>query len=366
MSLNDFDIIKERTRIEQFIPSIIQGETSGSGETLGVNPCPICGHKDCFKIFKNKQLYKCFSCDSGGDIFNFIQDYFKLMDWHEVLKRASELTGVALQNPDDIKTKSPRLKQHQEIFNYAAEYYNKKLQADPEALKILSNTRKYTTKTIKEFKIGFTGDTWDGFYQYCRKNTFSNIPALLASGLIKKNNNKFRDAFGPGLFVFPHFVGKHVKDFSCKDAFKHKKKKGDTKYNPRLQTEYRIGDVYFYNQDAVFHKDIIIVEGQHDAIQLMRNLGTKNVMATTGMPHEKQLAWLKKHVSGKDIYLAFDYDAPKGEDLSAGDKYRRKVFLELWPKANSVKVMVWDNAKDVDEYLRTLKKEGTNNEQPGS
>jgi len=356
--MNDFEAIKERTDIKQFIPSLVPGEPKKTGSTLGINPCPMCKHKDCFKIFPTG--YKCFSCGSAGNMFNFIQDYFNIASWFDVLRKAAELTGHELKNSEDIKAKSPQLLGHQRIFNKAKDYYRDLLLADKKARSILSNTRNYTTKTIEEFHIGYTGDSWDGLYKF-----LAGVPEkeMLKSGLIKTHTNGkggFRDAFGPGLFVFPHFVGKHVKDFSCKDTFKDAKIKAKKDvYNPRLMSEFRIGkDVHFYNQDALYYEQLIIVEGQHDAIQLMRALNKKNVLAITGNPSKDAMGWLLKKIKDKHILLAFDMDKPKKSgDLSPGDKYRRQFFLAMDGLAGRVQVMLWDNkkGKDIDEYLRGKK-----------
>jgi len=168
------------------------------------------------------------------------------------------------------------------------------------------------------------------------------------SDLIKvadANNQVSSDYFIPNLFTFPHILGRQVCDFTIKDARKHLKKKGEDIINYRLRTENRLRNILFMNQDALYHDEVFVVEGEHDAIQLSRALGKRNVVATTGMLSEDQLNCLKKYLADKTVYTAFDLD-------QAGRKYTEMLFNLLFGKSQ-IRVLDWGAERtDIDEYLR--------------
>jgi DNA primase len=346
--MDNFKEIKAQYSIESFIQTVTHKELKKAGSALTLDECPIpgCRHKDCFRIFPGTRTFKCFSCGSSGDLFSFASDFLGIQEKYELLKKVAGILNHELTNSKPVKKQSNEIATREKIFNLAAEFYNNKLLDNEDILKVLSSTRKYTTKTVKEFKLGYTGDKGDELLEYL-KNDFTD-DQLLQSGLFKLRKNKIHDYFVPKLFVFPHFAGKQVCDFTIKDAFKHEKKT-DKVIDYRLEAEKRLCKHSFYNPDALYFNEIILTEGQHDAIQLMRYTGNKNVLAYTGNPSEASIKQIVQHCQNKIVYLAFDQDP-------AGDKYRREIFYRLWGAAQQISNLGWDaKAKDLDEYLRTTK-----------
>lgn len=347
--MNDFDIIKQQNRIEDFVPRVVGKPLKKTGQTLSLGECPMCKHHDCFRIFVKTQTYKCFSCGSGGDLFHFTGDFHGIANNYEILKRAAEHINYTLTNSQDVQKKSPREHKKRLAFQAAAQFYRDTLLANKQAMQILSQTRKYTAKTIEEFNIGYSGDAPDMLIAALSKD-FS-AEDLVDFGLAKIRKDKPGDYFVAKLFVFPHYLGNQVVDFTIKDSQKAKKKKGET-VDYRLMAEHRIGKVYFYNQDALYHDEVIVVEGEHDAIQLMRATGKKNVLAITGNPGEDAIKFLEKSCDEKIVYLGFDNDP-------AGNRYTQQFFFRLWGMAAQVLKINWDGtAKDIDEFLRWAQDSG--------
>jgi DNA primase len=399
---NDFDEIKSRTGIDSFIAQVTSKQLKKSGSSLALDECPLCKHHDCFKVFTKTQSFKCFSCSEGGDLHSFVRAFFNIHDKFEALKKAAEITNYELTNSKPVEKSSQEMKLRQEIFNFASEFYCEQLLNDKKALQILSETRNYTIKTVKEFKIGYSGGSRNLLLKALRGKYEDGV--LVKSGLFKTADKKLatentekklgkkahtpnpsregnlNDFFGSKLFIFPHYLGKNVVDFTIKDSLKHIKKdkahtpspsqEGNKKANIieyRLKSEHRLGKVYFYNEDAKYFDEFVIVEGEHDAIQLMRAINAptpkthpgsashpsregnikKNVMAITGNPSEEALAYLEKICEDKIVHLCFDMDA-------AGQKYVERFFFRLWGKAARVSRISWEgDEKDIDEYLRS-------------
>ncbi len=68
---NNVTQLKNRIDIVDFFNKHFDSIKSIGGSTYRINPCPFCGHNDCFTIFKIQQNYHCFSCAQHGDIINF-------------------------------------------------------------------------------------------------------------------------------------------------------------------------------------------------------------------------------------------------------------------------------------------------------
>ena len=344
--MNDFEAIKREYPLEQFIQQTTGRQLKSVGSALGMNPCPFCGHNDSFRVWTKIGAFKCYSCGESGNIFNFAKAHFKLSNDYEVLQRVASVTGYKLKDASEIKKQAPELETRQAVFNAAAAYYESVLLNDKKAMAVLSETRRYTAKDVEAFHIGYTGTARDGLLNHLKQNF--KAAEIQKSGLIKKRKGNWEDFFIPGLFVFPHFRGRNVADFTIKDAQKHTKADSKDVISYRLPKEFRIGKIYFYNQDALYSDEIIIVEGEHDAIQPMRFASAKNVLAITGNPSKEALAYLKRYIADKTVYLAFDKDA-------AGEKYTRQFFYELWGLADSVNMLTWEGkAKDLDAFLRTV------------
>ena len=349
--MNDFETIKQQFPLDQFITRVTGKNLKPAGSALSMDPCPFCGHNDCFRVWKRINAFKCYSgnCGESGNIFNFSKAIHNIHDDFQNLKKVAEICDYKITNSKGIEQESPGHLIKQKIFNAAAQFYQSSLEGDKTALKILSDTRKFTIKTVREFNIGYSGAGWNQLYNHLKKS-FKDAD-LLKSGLVVDKDGKLRDYFVPKLFVYPHQRGTRVCDFSIKDSLKHTKKDRTKVIEYRLKTENRIGNIWFYNQDALYYDDIIMVEGREDAIQLMRHLGKKNVLAITGNPSIDALNYLKYHIKDRNIYLCFDHD-------DAGAGYERQFFFELWGEAKAILRLAWDGeCKDIDEYLRTTGKQ---------
>lgn len=345
--MNDFENIKSLYPIEDFISTQTGKAIKKVGSSLNLEVCPFCGHKDCFRIFPKTRSYKCFSCGSGGDIFSFAKEFFKIADNYQALKKVAEIVNYKIQNSKNIQQTSKPLAIRQKIFNMAAEFYHKQLSENKKALQILSETRNFSIKTVEKFKLGYSGDKKNALLDHLR-GQFSE-EELIHSGLFKIRNDKLEDFFIPKLFIYPHFKGKNCVDFSIKDAQKQDKKPNQV-IDYRLPNDFRLTKHKFWNEDALYFDEVIITEGQNDAIQIMRHTGVLNAMAITGNPSEKSLEYLKKRLEGKTIYLCFDAD-------DAGQIYFEKFFFLLWGLVEQIFKIVWDgSSKDIDEFLRLVTK----------
>lgn len=352
MGFNDFDEVKSRINLVEWIARLTSQPPKKLGKVYGLPECPYsdCTSKKGFRIWPEIKGYKCYACGRSGDPFTFTIEYGGAGNRFEALKQCADFIGYTLQENGALEKKSDEVKIREEIFTAAADFYHDQLLRDAKAMQILTSTRKYTERTIREFKIGYTGNRRNLLLAHLRKKY--SVDQLLASGLVKMREDKRSgeerpsDFFVAQLFVFPHFIGRQACDFTIKDSKKHVKKPGE-ELNYRLPAEFRLHNILFYNQDALYGDEVIITEGEHDAIQTMRASQKRDTIAICGQFSKAQLDHLERVLAGKDlVYLAFDRD-------SSGEKYADMIFERLWGK---VKIRVFHQLSkemnDIDEFLR--------------
>jgi DNA primase len=323
--MSDFETIKRSVNLR----SIITTETGLQVKGHHLEVCPFCTGKDCFAI--KEDYYKCFQCPASGDVFNFIQE-FKEISSLQALKYLAGSAGITLR---ESKSAPIKLSSRDRIFILAADYYKEKLSNG--GREYLIKKRGHTEAVLDKMKVGWTDG---GLVEHLRSKQIKDTE-ILASGLAKEVKGKngqdpgLADYFVKGLAIFPHFDRDLVLHFTIKDPHK--------KYKYQLPSKYRHKEWKFYNQGVISQfKEIILVEGENDALSLMR-AGVKNVIALIGQVSKDQLSALESNFKNKHLYLWTDNDAP-------GEEYIRKIASSL---SLNVRIIVYPaKYADPDEYVQ--------------
>ena len=165
--------------------------------------CPFHNEKSpSFSVSPDRQIFHCFGCNAGGDVFTFISKINGLT-FFEALQMLAERANIqlpTLDNNADIAKEQFKRKVYK-VNEFAAEFYHKKLY-EPTS-KLAQNyvkKRKLSNETLKEFKIGFSGK-FNELYQALIKQGFKE-PEILESGLVNKNEKGYIDRFRNRL-MFP-------------------------------------------------------------------------------------------------------------------------------------------------------------------
>ncbi len=326
--MNDFERVKQATDIARYISHKTGLSMKPVGQNMDLEECPFCGGHDCFRIDPQKQLFKCFQCEAGGDVFSFLEHmgYTKA----EALREVAEWAGVRLRGE-----KAPKIiDRRQKILIEAVTYYQQALWQDGRA-GWLRETRGWSQPTLDYMKVGYADG---GLTEHLLKRGYSK-EALLETGLAKENGKgTLEDFFPKGVYVFPHMKGHEVLFLSFKDPQK--------KYKFQLPSKYRHPAWRFYNQGALSaFGEIIVVEGESDLLSWI-DAGFRNVVGLIGQVADYQIRALKNFCKGKHIYLCLDDDEP-------GHRFTRKIVKELSSADYHIRIIVWDGgAKDIDEFLR--------------
>ena len=132
--------------------------------------CPFHNEKTpSFSVTPGKQMYYCFGCGAGGNVFNFIMEY-ENFTFGEALKYLADRAGVELPRIEysrEVREKAKEKSELLEINKQAAQYYYYQLRTEKGAVgyQYLSG-RGLTEETMRSFGLGYSDKFSDGLYRY--------------------------------------------------------------------------------------------------------------------------------------------------------------------------------------------------------
>ena len=333
------DEIRNRNDIVDVISQYVTLKRSGRN-FFGL--CPF--HKEkspSFSVSPDKQIFHCFGCGVGGNVFHFIQK-IENINFLEALEMLANNAGIDLPNLDseaDNKLLELKAKVYK-INEIAAKFYHERLYK-PEAKEAQEyiKKRKLDNKTLKNFYIGYSG-TFNELYLELKKQGFSE-EEILASSLVNKNENgKFIDRFRRRLMFpiqdtknrFIAFGGRVLDDSKPKYI------------NSPENIVYHKGRHLFGLNVAKREplKKLIIVEGYMDAISLQQR-GITNVVASLGTAMTEQQGRLLRK-SSEQIIIGYDADG-------AGQAATLRGLEILQNLGCDIRILQIYGAKDPDEFV---------------
>ncbi|MBU4216960.1 DNA primase [Candidatus Parcubacteria bacterium] len=338
--------IKSRLDIVDVIRDYIQLQAAGGNFRAR---CPFHQEKSpSFMVSPEKQIFHCFGCSKGGDVFSFVQE-IEGITFIEALRLLAPKAGVTLKQ-EDPKTYSKR-NRILDILDISRKYYHKVLMDSKAAEKARDYLEKrgLTEDTIEEWQVGYSQDSWDDLINILKERGFKD-EEIFASGMsVKKEEtgryyNRFR-----GRIMFPiNDVNANTVAFTARVSPEKEATEKMGKYINSPQTDvYDKSKVLFGLDKAkvtVKNQDYaILVEGQMDVITAHQN-GFRNVVASSGTALTKEQLNLLKRFSN-NIALAFDMDKA---GIMAADRGIRETLRE----GMNIKIIEVPNGKDPDECIK--------------
>jgi len=194
------DEIKEKLDIVDIIGDYIK--LTKAGVNFKAN-CPF--HKEktpSFMVSPERQIWHCFGCNQGGDIFKFVMLY-ENVDFSEALRILAKKAGVELKKEDPLFKN--QINQFYKINEKAAEFFEWQLKNHPEVINYLQK-RGLNDETRKEWQLGFAPANRDSLLQFLLKNKFKMEDVLKTGLIIKSENysNSYFDRFRNRI-IFPIF-----------------------------------------------------------------------------------------------------------------------------------------------------------------
>jgi DNA primase len=345
----DTQSIKDRVDVVQLIQEYLPLKKSGANWKA---PCPFHHEKTpSFMVHPEKQIWHCFGCGKGGDIFTFVQE-MEGMDFPEALKLLADRAGIKLETSFLSEANKSQKNRIIEINDKAAHFFYHFLlemkTAEP-ARDYLLKKRGLAQATIDEWQIGYVPEQWELLTQYLLKKGFG-IEDLVASGLTIKNEERksFYDRFR-GRIMFPIWDAHgNVVGFTGRILVEKEDSGGKYINSPQSPVYDKSRVIYGLNKakQEIKAKDfVVLVEGQMDVIAC-HSAGMKNVIAVSGTSlTEEQVRLLKRYT--QNVAIAYDADSA-GQNAA-----KRGIDVALAGGLNIKVITIPEGAgKDADECLK--------------
>ncbi|MFA5184395.1 MAG: DNA primase [Patescibacteria group bacterium] len=315
--------------------------------------CPFHNEKTAsFVISPEKQIWHCFGCGRGGDVFAFVMEK-EALGFMEALRLLAPKAGVVLkhENQQDYSERNRLL----DILELAGKYYAHLLGTPTgQAARAYLAQRGLTTEIINDWQLGYSPDAWDNLYQFLKARPLSGKKytdeEIFAAGLIikKEGGRGYYDRFRDRI-MFPIWdANNNIIAFTARvnPAKEKTEKMGKYINSPQTKVYDKSRALFALNKAkaAIREADLaIVVEGQMDAIACHQH-DFKNVVASSGTAlTTEQVALIKRFTN--NVALLFDMDA-------AGQLAADRGIKEVLAQEMNLKIIVLGSGKDPDECLR--------------
>lgn len=308
--------------------------------------CPFHTEKTpSFTVSNEKQIYNCFGCGNGGNVFKFLME-FKNISFVEAVEELADHLGIKLESESSFNDQNDELEILYELNLFAARFFSDNLlksSTGEEAREYLKQ-RNIKLNTQKVFGLGYAIHGWNNLLDAAKENNL-NLQKMKQLGLIDTNDrNEFYDKYR-GRIIFPIFSPNgRVIAFGGR-IFPNQDNVAKYLNSPEspVYSKRRVLYGLFHSKEEIRKFDrAILVEGYMDLISLYQT-GIKNVVASSGTSlTEEQVQLLSRFT--KNIIVLFDADA-------AGEKAALRSIEILLKYDFDVKVMTLPKGDDPDSFI---------------
>ena len=303
ISQDTVDLVRETSDILEIISQFVDLKQRGANY-FGI--CPFHDENTAsFSVAPSKQIYHCFGCNVGGNVFSFVMEYQKI-SFPEAVKYVAEYYSITIDLKDKNYISETNTALY-ELHDIATQLYQNNLfsKAGNEALSYLYG-RGLSEDIIRQFKIGYARDSWGQLVNEVKGKGFSK-KNIHQSGLFTSSDKGVFDRFRSRI-MFPifHSSGKAIafggRIFGSDDPAKY--------LNSPETPLYHKGSVLYGIQatrDSIRKNGYaVLVEGYMDFLKLYQG-SVSNILSISGT------AFTKKHVSTlnritKKVVLFYDGD----------------------------------------------------------
>jgi DNA primase len=304
-----------------------------------------------FFISPEKQIFNCFGCGKGGDMFKFVME-IEGVEFIDALRILAKKAGVVLKREN--KEASSERSLLQDICVDAARYFVKNLNSDvgKNAMEYLKK-RELKKETIEEFKLGYTLPSWDGLYNFLSLKGYK-AEMMEKAGLVlssmKSGRKKYFDRFRDRIMFPISDVNGYIVGFTGRYLTK---KENEGKYVNSPQTPIFDKGSILYNLEKAklqIKKEnfTFLVEGQMDVIASWQD-GVRNTVASSGTAlTPNQIKLLKRY--SNNIKIAFDAD-------DAGDTATKRGIDVARTADMNISIIRVPDGKDPADFVLAHPKE---------
>ncbi|MCH8033384.1 MAG: DNA primase [Bacteroidetes bacterium] len=319
-----------------------------------VGLCPFHNEKTpSFTVSDEKQIFHCFGCHTGGNVFKFLMEYKKI-SFVEAVQEIAEQLGITLEYQESAGYEEQQTEQETlyDINTESAKYFLNNLLNDEEA----DGARKYLQarnikpQTIRAFGLGYTLRGWENFINFAKGKKI-DLDRAVKLGLIgKSDDGRYYDKLSSRL-IFPIF-SPNGRVVAFAGRILDPEEKGAKYINSPESLIYSKSKILYglsFAKDEIRRLNkAILVEGYMDLISLYQS-GVKNVVAVSGTALTyDQVQLLSRYT--KDVVLLFDSD-------TAGIKASMRSIEVLLKQDMEVKIVSLPEGEDPDSYVNKFGKD---------
>ena len=350
------DDFKEQVRLRSDIAAVVGESISlkalrGGAELAGL--CPF--HDDrnpSLKVYPDRQTFRCWSCDTGGDVFTFVMK-FDGLDFYSALKHLAERAGLEMPRRSGgprADAGGPNRGRLLEVLAWADRQCHTLLTKGQEAepAREYLASRGIHADLAKTYGLGYHPPSWTWLVD--RANGLFDREELIASGVagVKKDGSGLRDhPLFPGRVIFP------IRDERGRTiAFGGRQLPGDDFGGKYINSSE---GVLFHKSKVLYGLDVareairqptcdtaLVVEGYTDVLALHR-AGHRNVVATLGTALTKEHVGVLRRFTNR-IVLVLDGDR-------AGQDAAEKALQKLLAESVDLRVLTLPAGTDPAEFV---------------
>jgi DNA primase len=315
--------------------------------------CPFHPEKTpSFSVSQERQIYHCFGCGKGGNVYTFLMEHEKL-SFYEALKLLAKKANISLPQKPVDREKVETLDQLFYANQVANEYFQLSLSHSKKAKDYLNN-RGFNKETIELFSLGYAPSDWEGLIKFSEEKGLKT-EILLSSGLVVEREKKegcydrFRDRITFPIFNLSQKIvgfGGRVLEGEVDKGLTTRRDEPKYLNSPESPIYHKGKILYGLNlsKEIIREKSAaVLVEGYIDLISLYQ-AGIKNVVAALGTSFTQEQARLISRYAEK-IYLLFDSDR-------AGESAVFRSVDLLFDSGVEVMIVVFPSGEDPDSFVR--------------
>lgn len=327
--------------------------------------CPFHNEKTpSFVVTPSRQIFKCFGCGEGGDVFTFLMK-INNQDFKEVVEEQAFNLGIELSKGSrDTKKYKEEKQRLLDAMEEAKKFFQKNLMKNEAALEYLEK-RGVGEVAIGKFSLGLAPNSSFELKNHLNKLGYTN-DELLKAGLLYEKEGNFLDRFKNRIIIPITDTSSNTIAFGARAIMAGQ----NPKYlNSPDSVIYNKSNVLFglnLAKDFIKQEDAtIIMEGYFDVISA-HVAGVQNAVASCGTALTPQhIKLIARYSPSRKIYLAFDSDSAGQKATKAGAEVIKNIFKSLgdikqydssYTNDNSnvceIRVVSQVGGKDPDEFIR--------------
>ncbi|MGE5544743.1 MAG: DNA primase [Bacillota bacterium] len=314
--------------------------------------CPFHSEKTpSFSVSQERQLFYCFGCHQGGNVFTFLKNHDKL-EFREALQYLAGKAGIDISHYQISRSISKDILDNTiiEINQEAARFYHKLLVSDYGRIAMdYLIQRNVSLESVEKFYLGYAPDDWRQLEEHLLAKGFS-IEAITESGLVKRSRKAdlYID-FLRNRIIFPiHDLSGRVIGFGGRLIDGEGPKYLNSAENRVFSKRFHLFGLYHGREAIRATSEVILVEGYMDCLSLHQH-GIANVVATLGTAFTREQAKLLKRFT-ETVLVMYDGD-------EAGQRETLRALEVLHKEGIDSRVIPLPPGTDPDDLVRAKGKE---------